>query len=198
MGVFYRIVRFAVLVGLVVLVVQPAQAQITLIGNLDGNDGSQTADINDLRVKAVGFTMPAGDDYYLDYCTLRLETFGANTTVTVELWSDSGGQLGTLIETLSNPSFASSGIANYDFTSSGTTLTAGSSYWVYIYGTANGTQVDWKASSPGQTPTGTATHIGYLWSSSGPPPSSSSSIMNSYSCTASTSIPVGLETFTVD
>jgi hypothetical protein len=172
-------------------------AQTTLISNLPGNDGTQSASLSDLRVKAMGFTMPAGDDYFLDYVTLRLDTPGAGTNPIVELWTDSGGQLGTLVETLTNPSFTTSGIFEYDFTSAGSTLTAGAGYWILAYGPAGGATYDWKASSPAQLPTGLATHLGALWGTSGPPPTGNSSIICSYSVTA-TLVPVELQSFTIE
>jgi hypothetical protein len=190
-------VRAAIVVALMCLAAQPVLAQVTIISNLDGNDGTQSADVNNLRVKALGFLMPAGDDYFLDYVTLRLETFGAGVAPIVELWTNAGGQLGSLVETLSNPAFAASGIANYDFASSGSTLTAGSGYWVLVYGVAGADQFDWKASSPSQTPTGIASHLGALWGTTGPPPTGSSSIINSYSVTA-VLVPVELQSFTIE
>ena len=183
-------VRAACTVALVVaasLAVRPALAQITLISNLDGNDGSQSTDLDDLRNKGMGFTMPAGQDHTLYYVTLRLETFGAGVTPIVELWTNAGGVPGVVIETLVNPAFAASGIANYDFTSAGSTLVAGESYWIVAYGTAAAPRYDWKASSPAQTPAGPATHLGSLYDSNGPPPTSASSILNSYSVRVSSS-----------
>ena len=181
----------------VCLIAPPAYAQTVLISNLPGNDGTQSAALSDLRVKAMGFTMPAGDDYTLDHVTLRLDTVGAGTSPIVELWTNSGGQLGTLVETLANPTFTTAGIVEYDFTSSGSTLTAGAGYWILAYGVAGAPGYDWKANSPAQTPTGVATHLGALFGTSGPPPTGSSSILCSYSVTA-TMVPVELQSFTVE
>lgn len=72
-----RIARTVVLVMLAWLVAQPLRAQTVLISNLPGNDGSQSADLDELRNKGMGFTMPAGPNYILNHVTLRLETFGA-------------------------------------------------------------------------------------------------------------------------
>lgn len=189
-------VSTVILVILACLVAQPLLAQTTLISNLDGNDATQSAGLDDLRNKGMGFTMPAGDDYFLDFVTLRLETTGSPVPV-VELWTDAGGLPGALIETLTNPTFAPSGIANYDFTSSGSTLTAGASYWVLAYGVAGVPSYDWKASSPAQTPAGLATHLGALFDTNGPPPTNTSSILCSYSVTG-TLVPVELMSFTIE
>ena len=192
-----RIARFVVVVFLLCLVAQPLVAQTTLISNLDGNDATQSAGLNDLRNKGMGFTMPAGDDYILDYVTLRLETFSSGVAPIVELWTSAGGLPGTAVETLTNPTFAPSGIVNYDFTSSGSTLTAGESYWLVAYGVAGAPTYDWKASSPPQTPTGIATYLGALFDTNGPPPTTSSSIVCSFSVTA-TLVPVELMSFTIE
>ena len=180
----------------VVLLTPPVIAQTTLISNLPGNDGTQSADLDELRNKGMGFSMPAGQDYILDHVTLRLETFGAVSPI-VQLWTNSGGLPGAVIETLSNPTFAPSGIANYDFTSSGTTLTAGSSYWIVAYGVAGAPGYNWKASSPAQPPTGLATHLGATFDSDGPPPTATSSILCSYSVTG-VIVPVELMGFSVE
>jgi hypothetical protein len=192
-----HIAHTLVLVILACLVAQPLLAQTTLITNLPGNDGTQSANLNDTRNKGMGFTMPAGQDYFLDYVTMRLETFGAGVAPIVELWTNAGGLPGAPIETLTNPAFASSGIAEYDFTSSGTILTAGESYWIVAYGVAGADRYDWKASSPAQIPTGLATHLGALYDSNGPPPTSTSSIVCSYSVTA-TVVPVELMSFSIE
>jgi len=190
-------VRIMIVAVVVCLTAPPVLAQTTLISNLPGNDGTQSADLNVLRIKALGFTMPAGDDYILDHVTLRLETIGTAPIPIVELWTDSGGQLGTLVETLINPTFAPTGIVEYDFASSGSTLTAGAGYWVLAYGPAGVPSYNWKASSPAETPTGLATHLGALWGTSGPPPTGASGILNSYSVTA-TLVPVELQSFTIE
>lgn len=146
------IVAFAV-VGAV------ASADI-IISNLPGNDGSQTAGINGgSRTKGMGFTMPAGTDYFLDNVIARLDITALGVIPVFEVFSDSSGSPGVLLTTLNNPAFPSLGIANFSFTPSGSfTLVGGRSYWI-IASSAN--QVyDWKTSSPFQTPTGIATHLG--------------------------------------
>ena len=192
----FRLARTAVLVMLACLVAQPLLAQITIISNLDGNDLTQSAGLSSTRNKGMGFTMPAGDDYTLNHVTLRLDTNGVPVPI-VEIWTDVAGLPGASIETLTNPTFAASGIANYDFTSSGTTLAAGTSYWIVAYGAAGTPSYDWKASSPAQIPTGIATHLGALFDTNGPPPTTTSSIICSYSVTA-TVVPVELMSFSVE
>jgi hypothetical protein len=152
-----------------------------IISNLDGNDGTQSADLNASRVKGMGFTMPSGADYFLDDATLRLETFGSNVRPIVEVWSDSNGVPGTMLTRLDNPSFNASGVSNYAFTPGGQfVLQASTTYWIVAYGESGASRYDWKGSSPGQQPTGLATHAGATFGTSGPPPTGSSSILNSY------------------
>jgi hypothetical protein len=191
-----RIGRIAITAVLACLLAQPLLAQVTIISNLDGNDLTQAADLDELRNKGMGFTMPAGQNHTLQHVTLRLETFGTVAPI-VQLWSDAGGLPSAVIETLTNPTFAASGIANYNFTSAGTTLTAGTSYWIVAYGVAGAAQYNWKASSPAQTPTGIATHLGTFFDTNGPPPTGTSSILTSYSVTGVV-VPVELMTFAVE
>jgi hypothetical protein len=166
-------------------VTSSAQADV-LISNLPGNDGTQSADLDDLRNKGMGFTMPNAD-YTLDSATLRLETFGANVAPIIEIWNDVAGLPGAPLITLNNPAFAASGIANYDFTPGGTfTLQADTTYWIVAYGQAGADQYDWKASSPGVVPTGLATHAGALFDTNGVPPTNTSSIICSYELNGST------------
>lgn len=159
----------------------PSASADLLISNLPGNDGTQTAGIDTLRCKGMGFTMPGGLGYYLDSATLRLRTYSANTIPVIQIWSDSGGVPGAPLITLDNPVFNPSGIANYDFTPGVTfTLEADTAYWLVASGAAGGTAYDWMASIPAQTPTGLATHSGCMWGTTGVPPNLQSSILVSY------------------
>jgi hypothetical protein len=172
--------------ALVSAAVAPVARADELISNLDGNDASQSAGLNDLRNKGMGFTMPA-TEYTLESATLRLATFGPNTNPIVEIWDDVGGNPGTPLVTLINPVFASSGIANYDFIPPGTfTLEANTTYWLVAYGPVGADAYDWKASSPAVTPTGIATHAGAKFDTNGAPPTTNSSIICSYAVNGST------------
>ena len=166
--------------------VTPGVQATELISNLPGNDATQSADLDELRNKGMGFTMP-GDQYQLDSVTLRLETFGANVAPIVEIWSDASGNPGAPLVTLVNPVFAASGIGNYDFIPPGTfMLAANTTYWIVAYGQAGADRYDWKASSPSQTPTGLATHAGARFDTDGPPPTTNSSIICSYALNGTT------------
>src|SRR5688572_28737918 len=91
-----RVACTVVLVVVACLAAQPLRAQTVLISNLPGNDGSQSADLDELRNKGMGFTMPTGPNYILNHVTFRLATFGA-VQPRVELWSNVAGLPGAMI-----------------------------------------------------------------------------------------------------
>lgn len=154
-----------------------------VITNLPGNDGTQSAAMGNGRIKAMGFSMPAGDDYFLDDATMRLNITDLNVDPWMRIFSDVGGNPGVSLGTLVNPVINSLGIANYAFTTgSSLVLEASTTYWLVAY-TNSQVTYDWMGSSPAQNPTGLASHAGSKWSgTSGPnPPTGNSSIIVSYS-----------------
>jgi hypothetical protein len=177
--------QLVVLGALLTLIVGHAQAAV-IISNLEGNDGTQSASLDNLRNKGMGFTMPAGDDYLLDSATLRLNLSGTDVHPIVQLWSNSVSNLpGSPLTTLANPSFSAAGIADYTFSpSSPFTLAASNTYWLVTYGTGAGNSFDWMADGSGITPTGVATHFGEYFDTDGPPPTGFSPILNSYAISA--------------
>ncbi|MEZ6233173.1 MAG: choice-of-anchor R domain-containing protein [Phycisphaerales bacterium] len=178
-----------VLVPLAVASLAGSAGAIEIISNLPGNDGTQSAVLSSLRIKSMGFTMPAGDNYDLDDVVLRLDITDPNVTPIVEVWSDSGGLPSAPLATLSNPVFSLIGIDNYSFTPSATvTLEAGLGYWIIAYAPPGTPTYSWKASSPAQTPVGLATHLGTTFVTNGAlPPLGSSSTLASYAVNASVS-----------
>ncbi|MCA9287161.1 MAG: hypothetical protein KDA05_01165, partial [Phycisphaerales bacterium] len=178
-----------VLVPLVVASLAGSAGAIEIISNLPGNDATQSAALSDLRIKSMGFTMPAGDSYDLDDVVLRLDITNTLSTPIVQIWSDSGAQPSSLLATLDNPVFTLTGIDNYSFSpSSPLTLDAGSSYWIVAYAPAGSPTYSWKGSSPSQLPTGLASHLGTTFVTTGAlPPVGSSSIIASYAVNASVS-----------
>lgn len=155
-----------------------ALAQTTIISNYPGNDATQSAGINDSsRTKGMGFTMPSGLGYTLDAVTLRLEITDTAVSPVIQIFSDAGGVPGAALTTLDNPGSFAAGIGDYAFTpSSSFTLDADTSYW--IVASSSLSTYSWKASSPAETPTGLATHLGATFGAF--PPSSSSGILNTY------------------
>jgi hypothetical protein len=179
----------------------PAAADV-LISNHPGNDGTYTS-LNgaggSIDSKAVGFTMPAGTDYFLDQVTLRMRITDPANDPYVAIWSDVGGSPTSELIVLTNPTFTAGIIGDYVFTPpSQFTLVASQTYWVMVYNQSAGADsVHWMASSPGQAPSGSASHVGYLFSFTLPPPTGTSSTFNTY-ILEGTLVPVELMTFTVE
>ena len=162
-----------------------------IISNHPGNDGTQTAAINDAtRTKGMGFEMSGGSDLAFDAITMRLDINSVDVIPLVEIYSDDGGLPGTLLTTLENPASFSLGIDDYVFTPTDSfTLVGGESYWI-VASSSFGTY-DWKASSPAETPTGLATHVGATFGAY--PPVGTSSILTTYFIEASTACRVDLD-----
>ncbi|MCC5787727.1 MAG: dockerin type I repeat-containing protein [Phycisphaerales bacterium] len=152
-----------------------------LIGNMPGNDGTQSAALQNGRIKAMGFTMP-GNDAELGTVTLRLQFTGTDVIPQVRIFDDAFGAVGSELLTLDNPAVINVGTDNYEFTPpSPFTLQANATYWLVVYN-IGGSSMSWPANSPAIIPTGLATHAGSLFSASGGPnpPTGTSAIMNSY------------------
>jgi uncharacterized protein (TIGR03382 family) len=170
--------RFVTGTAALMLAVAAGQATADiLISNHPGNDGTQTAGINDgSRTKGMGFEMPGGDGYYLDDVLLRLNIGDTAVQPRIEIFSDVGGGPGASLTTLVNPSF-SAGIGDYTFTPSGDfVLEALTTYW--IVASSDSLTYDWMASSPSVTPTGEATHTRATFGAY--PPQNTSSILVTY------------------
>ncbi|MCC5822873.1 MAG: serine protease [Phycisphaerales bacterium] len=152
-----------------------------VIGNMLGNDASGSVSLGGGRIKAMGFTIPAGNPQQLGSVALRLTT-SSNSLPLVRVYSGTSSSIGSLLATLNNPPSFADGDGTYFFTPSAPlNLAAGSTYWLVVYNTGSGS-LDWRASDPAILPSGIATHAGSLWSSTaGPnPPNTSSAIQNSY------------------
>jgi len=160
---------------------------------MPGNDGTSTF-VNAalggsngggvFNSKAAGFAMPATVPYDLNFVTLRLEFFNTDSVPVVQIYDSVGDLPNTLLHTLTAPAPVV-GISNVDFTSSGFTLNASTTYWVVVWNNAGvANSFRWLSSTPTQTPTGLATHVGYRFSNGGPPPTGSSATFNSYSVDA--------------
>jgi hypothetical protein len=183
------VMQFALVGGL--LSYQPASA-VEIISNFPGNDltstfmnapsgGSNGGGVHDS--KAAGFTMGASP-YTLDFVTLRLNYFTTDSVPMVQLYSGASSPT-TLIETLTAPTPVV-GMSNVMFTSTGSLLSAGTTYWVLVWNNALvANSFQWMASTPSVTPTGSAaTHFGYRFSNGPPPPTGTSATFNTYSVNA--------------
>lgn len=158
--------RNAILAGMFVTAVAATSASAAVvIGNYPPtNDGTQSASLGPARRKALMFTMPAGSGYNITSVTLRLGNYlnpGEDALLEIR---DHAGVLtapgANVVGTFTAPASGSTAIGDFTFSPNGTvTLQAATSYWIYVYG-ATGASFDWKASSPGITPTGIATYGG--------------------------------------
>jgi hypothetical protein len=158
-----------------------------LITNMPGNDGAQSGNLASGRIKAMGFTLPPGDDYTLDEVHLRLNITSLTTNPLVRIFDDVGGLPTNSLGTMVNPAITATGIANYIFTPFNTlTLEQETPYWLVVYNTVDNS-MNWVASDPPQIPAGIAVHSGSLWNgNTGPnPPVDPSAIINSYTIIAS-------------
>ena len=136
-------------------------------------------------IKALAFTLPAGNNYSLDNVILRLDDYGTGETPLVQIRNDVGGSDpgSTVLATFTNPTPQGLGVFNYTFTPTGPlTFAAGTKYWLYVTSTSGG--FDWSGSIPGITPTGIATSSGYRFSNDGGSSFFSSTVFNSFQINA--------------
>jgi hypothetical protein len=153
--------RFSIAAGFVCsLCVTQAAAQhdVTLISNLAGPDQSSTAfgPGTTTQFKAAGFTLPLGDDYFLDSVTLQL-SFATTGSAQVDIWSGGGAPSLPLITLDSPPQM---GAGNFTFTPTAPfILSAGETYWAYVTAQPGSDNFNWIASS--MAPVGIATSAGY-------------------------------------
>src|SRR5687767_4530460 len=119
--------RVFMLLGLVAAA--SAANAVVIIGNYpQTNDGTQAADVDTLRVKALGFTM-GPQDYFLKNVTLRLEftsTWTNNAPIlTIRGAGTSATTTGPILETLTAPGgYVPGTINNYTFSSASLLLQA--------------------------------------------------------------------------
>lgn len=145
--------------------VNPVRAAV-LIGNLPQTNDDDSSGISTSNVKALAFTLPAGNNYSLDNAILRLGSYATGETPLVQIRNDVGGSDpgSTVLATFTNPTPQGAGNFDYTFTPTGPlTFAAGTKYWLYVTSTSGG--FSWSASISGITPTGIATSSGARFSS---------------------------------
>lgn len=149
-----------------------------ILGNLPPTNDLGNSNLSSGARKAVSFTM-GPQDATLDSVNLRLDYNGG--TPVLELRNDTGGADpgGSVLASFTTPG-SLSGIQTYTFLPTGSyTLLAGQKYWLYAYGSAG--TVQWKASSPSLTPSGSlATYGAYRGSSDGGLSWNASSTLNTF------------------
>ncbi|REJ45840.1 MAG: PEP-CTERM sorting domain-containing protein [Microcystis flos-aquae DF17] len=133
-----------------------------MIGNLPQTNDGNTGGISTSNVKALAFTLPAGNNYSLDNAILRLGDYETGDNPLVQIRNDVGGSNpgSTVLASFTNPTPQGAGNFNYTFTpTSPFTFTAGTKYWLYVASTSG--SLTWNGSFPSKTPTGIATSSGY-------------------------------------
>ncbi|MCC5787624.1 MAG: trypsin-like peptidase domain-containing protein [Phycisphaerales bacterium] len=153
-----------------------------LISNLPGNDDTGSVNLGNGRIKGMGFTMPADENYLLEGVKLRLNVGSSDVTPLVRLFDDDDGVPGDELLTFNNPPLTT-GTATHTFsTNMPFVLDADETYWVVAYKSDGLGRLDWLASDPAVTPVGEATDAGSVWSGSAGPgaPTDPSAFLNSY------------------
>ena len=173
--------RLLCVLGVVALAGSAASADV-IIGNYPfTNDLTQSVALNNLRQKAISFTMPAGPGYTVDSVTLRLGNYDPGDRVICQIRDDNAGVPGAgVVGSIVMP--PGLGAANMDYTgtpAAATTLAGGTTYWIFVGGVA-GLSFDWKASSPGIIPTGAATYGLNRFTSNGGTSWTASSIISTF------------------
>ena len=135
-------------------------------------------------IKALAFTLPAGNNYSLDNVILRLENYETGDAPLVQIRNDVGGSDpgSTVLANFTNPTPQGVGVFNYTFTpTSPFTFAAVTKYWLYVNTIG---QFFWNASKPGQTPTGIATSSGFKFSNDSGSSFVDSDVLNSFQINA--------------
>ncbi|WP_152606974.1 choice-of-anchor R domain-containing protein [Microcystis aeruginosa 1339] len=156
-----------------------------MIGNLPPTDDNSSTPITTNEIKALAFTLPAGNNYSLDNVILRLENYGSGDVPLVQIRNDVGGSDpgSTVLASFTNPTPQGVGVFNYTFTPTGPlTFTAGTKYWLYV--TVTSGSFDWRGSSPNKTPTGIATPSGAQVSNNSGGSFNNSTTLNSFQINA--------------
>ncbi|MDJ0671631.1 MAG: choice-of-anchor R domain-containing protein [Microcystis sp. M53598_WE2] len=155
------------------------------MGNLPQTNDGNTGGISTSNVKALAFTLPAGNNYSLDNAILRLGDYETGDNPLVQIRNDVGGSNpgSTVLASFTNPTPQGAGNFNYTFTpTSPFTFTAGTKYWLYVASTSG--SLTWNGSFPSKTPTGIATPSGSRFSNDSGASFNNSSIFNSFQINA--------------
>ncbi|WP_353851662.1 choice-of-anchor R domain-containing protein [Microcystis sp. LE19-84.1B] len=152
-----------------------------MIGNLPQNNDDGGSGISTNAVKALAFTLPAGNNYSLENAILRLGNYDPGDVPVVQIRNDVGGSNpgSTVLASFTNPTGLGAAISNYTFTpTSPFTFAAGTKYWLYVTSTSG--SFNWRSSNPSITPTGIATSSGARVSNNSGGSFSNSSVLNSF------------------
>lgn len=134
-----------------------------IIGNFSAAPGTGTAfgTGSTTQFKAGGWTMPAGQDYFLDSVTLTIDFQTGVGEGVVAIWSGAG-QPQTQIATLTSPPQIGSG--DFTFTPAAPlVMQAGETYWVHVSAPPTSPSFQWRGTSPSTAPSGLAANAGYIF-----------------------------------
>jgi hypothetical protein len=172
-------VRCTALVGLAAC---SLSASAQMIGNMPPvADVITSADIDNLRHKAMGFTM-GNDPYSLKVIDVRVSNFLTPSQLTLEIWSNStANNPDQLLHQLITPAATGAAFATASFLVNGSfVFNPGTTYWLRMSGVL-GSGPNWGGSSPAITPTGPgATHFGGRFTTNGGTSWTNSTGLNSY------------------
>jgi hypothetical protein len=167
--------------------VDSARLAVLLSNYPPPNDTNTTADVDNLRWKALSFAMPAGTSANLGQLTVRLGGYSLVTDVPIfEIREHTGSTTlpGTnvLASFTAPPPGPDTAIRDYTFfPSSVFTLQPGTSYWLVLRGPNATSSIDWRGASPAIQPTGIATYGGQsLFSTNGGTSWTNSATINSF------------------
>jgi hypothetical protein len=151
--------RLALVVSACALSADRATGDV-IISNLAGPNVSSTLfGPNSTTIfKAAGWTMPSGDDYFLDDVTLNLD-FVSTGTAQVEIWSGVGVPSNPELILNSPPQ---NGAGNFTFTPPVPfVMEAEGTYWAYVTALPGSDEFRWISTS--MAPTGLASSAGYIF-----------------------------------
>ena len=114
-------------------------ADVTLVSNVDQTAATGPAQVSATQSMAQGFTTGANTGgYTLGSVELAVSSFsGTASDITVSIYSESSGDPGTVVHTLTTPASISAAVTTFT-APSGTTLAAGTTYYVVISTTSSG------------------------------------------------------------
>lgn len=138
---------------LMALIVVPSVLAENVFGNLPDNGvyGGWCSPV------ALGFEVPAGEDYRLDSVQLGL-TYLAQDTITLEIYSDSAGLPSQFIATIDSRTVNQNHIYTFD-ANADMVLAGGQTYWLYV--DASGCNATWDDIGEVQ-PSGEFSVVGYM------------------------------------
>lgn len=158
--------RICVGVALSMLAASTASADIILSNYPPTNDTGTTAAVNNLRQKALSFSMPLLiQDYFVTSITLRLQNYitpGDQAVLQIREHTGSLTSPGAgIVGSFTAPESLSNAVGDFVFNPVGSVLLeSGTSYWIVLSGADGVTTFDWRGSSPSIVPTGIATYGG--------------------------------------